>query len=314
MNVQAATKKMATESNGKYLYYSVYNTIYRMDTNTGKSKKIKTVPKIFTISDISYYNGYLYFESEYYEGTDGGSKPYICRIKTNGTSFKKLGCGKSPKIYNSKIYYIRGSMGTVYGEPEMTCLGIARMKLNGDSKKTLLKSDTINAFQIVKNRIYYIDDDWLLSMNMSGNDGKYFLSGVCQLLSDGTHIYYTTSTNLYQLTRSDKSANELLKLSYKETGYNIETYTTILAVKNGNIYLSNSSSYNKSTLKKYNISKKKMTKLKTFKSYIYSMYVGKGSYALIHKSISGSTRYTDVIGRIKTNGKNYKDLQKFSLA
>jgi hypothetical protein len=39
VDIQAASPKMATECNGKYIYYSVEGTIYRMDTNKGTVKK-----------------------------------------------------------------------------------------------------------------------------------------------------------------------------------------------------------------------------------------------------------------------------------
>lgn len=312
IDTQAATKKMSTESNGKYTYYSVQGTIYRMDTNTGKTKKIKTIANTNWISDISYYKGYLYFTADYYyysQGTDG-SEAYICRIKTNGKGFKKLGCGRSARIYNGKIYYLRGTI-KMYGVcPSTHIKEIARMNLSGGSKKNLLtEKSAYSSFEIVKDRIYYVSAGCLYRATISGKSSTVLVSsGVNQLLSDGTNIYYTTTRELHRIEGSSGTDNKLMNLAYRRTSSSIFCCTNILEVKNGIIYfVDNNNGYK---LRKYNLSANKITDLKKFSSNVSALVVGKGKYAVIRRGITDS-KYTEAVGRIKTTGKSYKTLKKY---
>ena len=85
----AGSKQMATASNGKFLYFGLDNNIYRMNTNTGNVKRIKTIKSTCYISDVIYYDGYLYFCGDDYGGSDG-EEFYIYRMKKNGTNVEKL--------------------------------------------------------------------------------------------------------------------------------------------------------------------------------------------------------------------------------
>ena len=48
-NVQAATVSQNNPVNGDYSYYAVYGTIYRVNNQTGKNKKIKALKDAFEI-------------------------------------------------------------------------------------------------------------------------------------------------------------------------------------------------------------------------------------------------------------------------
>ena len=56
-NVQAATVSQNNPVNGDYSYYAVYGTIYRVNNQTGKNKKIKALKDAFEIFDLTYYKG-----------------------------------------------------------------------------------------------------------------------------------------------------------------------------------------------------------------------------------------------------------------
>ena len=316
-DVQAAAK-MATESNGKYLYYPVQGTIYKMDTSTGKTKKIKSIPKTNWVRDISYYKGYLYFTiDEYYysAGTDG-SKKYVCRMKSNGSGFKKLGCGCSAKIYNGKIYYVRGVVEKKSYVPITQCKGIARMSLTGKSKKTLVSGDGYSTPMIANNRIYYRQNPgsstYLYSVNMSGGDKKRLASDVRGLLSDGSDIYYTIAKEIHKISGKNGTDTCLFQLAYRKSGWGsyITNLSTPLVVKDGVVYYFNMLSGNYA-LKKYTESTNTITTMKSIDGIVSDLYVGKGKYAVIRRSISGSNRYTEAVGRIKTDGKSYKVLKKY---
>jgi tricorn protease-like protein len=180
-----AAVKVATSSNGKYMYYSVQGTIYRIDTNTGKTKKIVKIKNTNWITNISYYKGYLYFTADYYyymEGTDG-TKPYVCRVKTNGKGFKKLAKGTTPVVYNGKIYYESMTFTkNSYDVSDAKTQGFQRMNLDGSKKKRLISGNSYyGSMTVVNNRIYYITGntrcDQLYSANLDGTDQKYITSG-----------------------------------------------------------------------------------------------------------------------------------------
>lgn len=320
-DAQAASKKMATESSGKYTYYSIQGTIWRMDTGSGKSEEIRTIEGTNCISDISYYKGYLYFTADnyYYSNGGDGSEAYICRMKTNGEDFDRLGCGMAARIYNGKIYYLYGTIEMYGTTPSTEIKGIARMNLNGDSKKKLVTGKArYTAFEIVKNRIYYTASNsngaakYLYRVNMSGKKSKTLVSSdVRQLLSDGTNIYYATAKELHRIAGSSGKDKHLLNLAWKRNIYpsSVISCTSILEVKSGVIYFLDY--YSGYKLRKYTISKNKITNMKTFQTSVTDMVVGKGKYAVIRRKISGSSKYTEAVGRIKTTGKNYKDLKKY---
>ena len=155
-----AAETAATSSNGYYMYFSVDNTIYRMHTKTGSVKKIRQISEVAYVDDISYYKGYLYFTGNTYSGSDG-MELYICRVKKNGKSFQKLGDGYGCRIYGGKIYYTRGMNVDEYGSPQTKTIGIARMKLNGKSKTSLLSVHEEDAgilgMEIAGGKIYYVE-------------------------------------------------------------------------------------------------------------------------------------------------------------
>lgn len=318
VDTQAATKKMATESNGKYLYYSVQGTIYRMDTNTGKTKQIKKIAKTNWVTDITYHNGYLYFTVDYYyyvKGTDSSIK-YVCRMKTNGTGFKKLCCGYGAKIYNGKIYFIRGENSNDGYADYTKTVGISRMKTNGSGKTNLITDASYyDDLQVVNDKLYYravySSGNHLYSANLSGNNRTQLSSAIIsQLLSDGSNIYYATTKELHKITAKSGTDTLIANLPYRRTTYSIFGCANILEVKGGYVYYGDYSNSKRVKLVKVNISKKTKKSIKSFSSFVGDMYIGKGKYAIIRRSIY-EQKYSEAIGRITTSGKNYKTLKKY---
>ena len=155
---KAAAKTAAPAYNGKWTYYAVYNTIYKLNSETGTAKKVKEVRDASFVTDISYYNGYLYFSTNYYQGSDS-SDYYVCRMEADGTSFKKLGRGCRPVIYDKKIYYLQTKhVNTEEGSYD-DVKGIAVMSLSGKNSKLLVKSSATNFMRwsigATAGKIYY---------------------------------------------------------------------------------------------------------------------------------------------------------------
>lgn len=325
-NIEAATKKMADASGGKYTYYAQQGTIYSINNNTGVTKKIKKISDTNTITDISYYDGYLYFTVDYYfclKGTDR-SCTYVCRMKTNGNDFKKLGPGQSPVIYNKKIYYIQENtkLDPDFNNEEVVSeiVGIGRMSLKGSSKKTLIKNtDNINTLCILNDKIYYFNDNkTLFSANMKGNNSAkitstnygYFL-GV-----DNNKLYFLDQDYndevVYQYTPSNKKIVSVLN-------YSASSKNT-LGLYNGYIYYSipeyNTAiyAYESATIYKMKVSNNKVSKIKKITTGSpYKMITPAGKWLILEQTYykKGNIDENTAISKIRLTGKNYKVLEKY---
>lgn len=136
---------------GNTLYYSVYNKLYKMNIKTGK-KKLLYKYDCFSLESIQYYNDKLYVVIDKFEGT-GGSYPYITSIKTNGTGYKLLAVGSNLSIAGGKLYYIKQTELSDFDTFDP--VGIYSMKLDGKSKKCIMKNDILEFAACNGKKIYY---------------------------------------------------------------------------------------------------------------------------------------------------------------
>lgn len=134
-------------TNPSYFIDSKFS-IVKLKTNGTNVKRILTTTKDNYISNMLYYNGYIY-----YQYNDN-----IYRMKSNGSSKKNIiksntyGDINNFHIYNNKIYYIKNKI-------------LMRCNLDGSSKTTLKKS--IGDFNLIlssNNKIYLnnIDDSYTI--------------------------------------------------------------------------------------------------------------------------------------------------------
>ena len=85
-----------------YIYYSVYNKIYRVNTKNKQKKLIHYKKNWWSFDDIVVYKAYIYTVVDICSGT-GETYPYIYRVKTDGTNGKILDKGDNLKLYIRKI-------------------------------------------------------------------------------------------------------------------------------------------------------------------------------------------------------------------
>lgn len=313
----AATAKMATAENGKSVYYPVQGTIYRMNTKTGKTKKIKEIANTNWVRDISYYKGYLYFTVDYFyylKGTDG-TQTYICRMKKDGTEFKKLAVGDSSCIYKGKLYYRSGKLSQdASGVFSTDCIGISRMTLTGKSKKRLV-SGNINSLYIVGGKLYYTTatpgstSASLYCVSTSGKSKKLLRSGVESMVSDGSSIYYCLSKEVRRINGANRKDSRLFGTDWITSQYEagVICRTNLLSARNGVVYFTN----NSTTLKKYTVKTKKTATLKTGR-YFSDLYVGSGNYAAARANTDDTDQqYSEGVARITKSGKKFKFLKKY---
>lgn len=317
VSVEAAAKTPAPAYNGKWTYYAIYNTIYKLNSQDGTAKKVKELKDVGRISDISYYDGYLYFTSDYYYGTDA-SDYFVCRMKANGTSFEKLGRGFRPVVYNKKIYYLKTKHvqdqdGGYYDETT----SISVMSLTGKNSKVLVKNSDTNYFRwdlgVVNGKVYY--EKYIASSNSyaamsydikSGKTEKLFTKAEdMQLVSgDASYLYYNIGYDtvaVYEI-----KTGKLYDKQYSGSVF-------VLGGKNGTAYFSR---YDTRSTYAYDVKADKVTTV--IKNKLLSdMTFSKSGYHVVWYTMSqeefeaSGGRYDMAVARMKIDGKGYKILKKY---
>ena len=165
-NSSTSTSTLSAKS-GDYVYYSVYNKIYRINTKTKKKKLILHKKNWWSFDDMVVYKGYIYAVADTCQGT-GEDHTYIYRVKTDGTKGKLLDKGNYLNLYNGKIYYKKYSYNTSNFYDTFKDRGIYRMNLDGSGKKAIKSSSSIYDFKIYKSNIYYYTANNLYRISTSG--------------------------------------------------------------------------------------------------------------------------------------------------
>lgn len=312
-----STNNTSTEQNsmptitrsGDYIYYGIYNKLYKVNVKTKKKTLVYKYSKEYTnIYNISIYNGYIYFVLDKFEGT-GGSLPYIYRIKTNGTSLKCLAKGENPIVYSGKIYYIKINFDPK-DEYSYTPKGIYKMNLTGTSKTCVKSSSNINNIKIYKSYIYYsyysnsANHNYIYRISTSGkNNSRLFSYSVNLFDVNSGYVYF----NVYKTNTYNNSIYKY-NISSKKTTLLKNCQGDIQCVKNGSLYyVYRNSNKNKDYLYKINLSTNKKTAI-TSKKYI-SYIIVEGDY-IYYVGYPGTDDYARSY-LIKTNGTDETTLAKY---
>ena len=319
ITTEAKTTKQEPAYQGKWTYFSVDNMIYKLNSKDGTTKKVKKLNKVFDISDISYYNGYLYFTSNYYIGTDS-TDCYICRMKTDGSGFTKLDRGASPLIWNKKIYYIKSKHITEgYYEYDQN-VGIATMSLNGKNSKILIKNkdDSLRWSLLAANgKLYYMKYSKASQKTaVMSYDIRHKKSSPVYKTSSALTLYCNDAAYIY-FTVSDLSQNHTLYAynvkTGKQTSKKLTSDVNLLAAKNGTVYYY---SYDTNTTYSYNVQNKK-TKTVLKNHYLVNLTLSKYQYQVVDYDYTQEEfeacnyKYDRAKSRMKLNGKGFKRLIKY---
>lgn len=315
---EAQTKAAAPAYQGKWTYYAVGDTIYKLDSKAGIAKKVKQIKNAFSIGDVSYYNGYVYFTTNYYQGTDG-SECYVCRMKTDGSGYQKLSRGSSPVICNKQIYYMK-LQHKMDGDMEYDDLtGIGRMSLNGKNSRLLVKKANGQymdwSLTAAGGKLFYVT--WsetstaaLMSYNLkTAKKEKVYQSSEGLSLAGGDQSY------LYLcFTGSDDTTLVVYDLNTgKQYKKSVDNDVTVAGGRNGVLYFSRyttNATYafhaKKGTVT--TVLKNKRVQGMTFSKYGYQV----ANVVLTQEQFEASGyRYDMAIARVKLNGTGYKTLKKY---
>lgn len=203
-----STTSTLSAKSGDYVYYSVYNKIYRVNTKNKQKKLIHYKKNWWSFDNIVVYKGYIYTVVDTCSGT-GETYPYIYRVKTDGTNGKILDKGDNLKLYDGKLYYNKYNFkeSNFYGT--LKKYGIYRMNLDGSSKKSIKSGSNIYDFEIYKSNIYYQTSKNIYRISTSGknnirllsSEGKEIIS-IYGATLEGNYIIYTSpGTSMNKNTR-----------------------------------------------------------------------------------------------------------------
>ena len=302
-----AAKKMATEAHGKYAYFAVQNSIYRLNTSSGSAKKIRTFDQMASIGKISYYKGYLYFSANL-RAEDDGSDHRIYRVTKQGRKLKELAYGTHPRIYNGKLYYAAALNAGNEEVPESVIYGIARMSLTGKKRELLVEfpeeRNWVFDLEVIGGRIYYEAENTLYSVKTNGK-GQIAHMEIREMLSDGNAVYFATEEKIGRFT-VNTGISYLLNRKLSEGG---EALTWPLYVKGGYLYyLEEGYEDDEDALWRIRLGTGKKKKLKEL--CVTGIAAASGAYMAVRCAMEDGLY---VVARMKTTGKKYKRITSYYL-
>ena len=256
---------------GNNFYYSIYNTLYKMNLKTGKSYVVKELD-CFNIRSVKYYNQKLYIVIDEYAGT-GGSYPYIECIDVDGNNQTRLGVGYSVTIANNKIYYIKQKAEKSSDTEVYPSMGIYSMDLAGQGEKKILSSSTVSKVVCDGASIFYRTDKGTYQMSLIGNNRKKILSASQSIIGyyDNTIYYesYNYKKQIGSLYAKNKKTGKVKKIAT-----DIMQYVSKVDALTGKLYYIKEVKYGKKCpVYQYNIKTgKKVCVAKQKKLYSLGVY------------------------------------------
>ena len=172
-SVKTSSTYTTSAKYGNYIYYSVYNKLYRINTKTKKKQLVLYKKSWWDIDTITIYKGYIYCVINTFQGT-GDRYPYIYRVKTDGTKGKILDQGYNLVLYDGKLYYNKLYFKENDFYDTYKQYGIYKMNLNGSNKKSIKSDSNIYYFKIYKSNIYYNTSNSIYKISIDGIK-NYFL-------------------------------------------------------------------------------------------------------------------------------------------
>ena len=303
-SVKTSSAYTTSAKYGNYIYYSVYNKLYRINTKTKKKQLILYKKSWWDIDTITIYKGYIYCVINTFQGT-GDRYPYIYRVKTDGTKGKILDQGYNLVLYDGKLYYNKLYFKENDFYDTYKQYGIYKMNLNGSNKKSIKSGSNIYYFKIYKSNIYYNTSNSIYKISIDGkNNKKLFSSSEKDIFSIyAGNIYYNKfdynkqTDSIYKYNLSSKKTTKVIN---NASGFD---------VRNGYIYYTTSNSNkNKQSIYRSKISTGKKYFIISKKS-IYSAYI-EGDYILYDSPGPNQNKNTR-LSIIKCNGKENTKLEDF---
>lgn len=311
-SVTEAATKLGSESStksvksGDYMYYAVYNHIYKVNVKTKKITLVYKNNKTGEFSDLIVKDGWIYCVRDAYTGGTSEQYLYIFKVRTNGKNAQTLTKGHNPVIHNGSIYYVKKQFIEDGDEVRYKNYGIYKMSLSGKNDKCIKKSSTMNEFIIYKSNIYYVNSSkgvsYVRKMSLSGKSTKIMTSNKHytpdNLRAYSDYIYFNSDGGIYKIKTT--STKKILVLSHSE----------FTEVSDGYIY------YNAWIDEEHNFYRMKLSNKS--KTLIFKNIVGVvdtnigGSYMISKVYYDNEDEYENTAKYLcNTNGKNKVVLKRY---
>lgn len=284
---------------GKYIYYSVYNKLYRFDTSQRKAKLIKKF-KGFSLSAINVYNKKIYLTVNSFRGT-GGDIDHIYRINQSGSGARRLAKGCNCMVVDGNIYYIQTKYNPSWQSD--STVAICRMNLNGSGKKVLRKVSSASQLSVYSGRVYYYEAGTIYSMKNNGSDFRTEVTGYVNPLGvENGWLYYSKyvvgGSNIYRKRMSSYGSEFVAGGVSGASVQGAELYYTVRL---------DHKMPGKCAVYKKNVNTGKVTKIYTGKGL--NKVQACGNWLYISKYLGNKTKNFQVV-MMTTGGKKVKGLQK----
>ncbi len=187
------------------------NTLYRMKPDGSKAKLISND----NVSYINIHNGYIYYKrhnsrtniNEIFKGNLYG----IYRIKTNGSQIEELyrgAVGNMVTLAGNNLYYLQYDNQNYH---------LAKVDVNGEKSKVLVKNTTVLPACVFKEKIYYAElkgNHNIMTLDIKDDVISTYMEGNVYLpdIYDG-YIYYIDLDNERALTKKNIATGETRVLS-----------------------------------------------------------------------------------------------------
>lgn len=268
---------------GKYTFYNKYEKgLFRVRGDSKSEKKITDD----VANSINIHKGYIYYTTI----TEDKSVA-IVRVKTNGKDRTVIS-----KIYTpiNKIYVLDD--GIYYVSNNLLNNNVVKLALDGSSEE-LVSTEYIVDFQVVDNKIYFLDEIGIInSMELDGEN-------VQELIED-VKLFQVSDKYAYFVSRID---NKLYKAKVEKGREKVcivdnENIANINVVGKDLYFFDNDAK----KIKKTDIDGSKFEEIVSINTATTKLNVS-GKYLYYLDTSSDSSRVYE-INRIKTNGKKANDI------
>ena len=299
----AQTSSTTSAKSGDYLYYSVYNKLYKINTKTKKKQLVLYNKSWWSIDNILVHKGYIYCVIDTCYGT-GEEYEYIYKVKTNGTNGKVLDKGRNLIVCGDKLYYKKIDFDKNDFDDTFKIYGIYSMNLDGSNKKAIKSSSDIYDFKIYKSNIYYKTSKNIYKIDLKGKNNKKIMD------ADDKDIFAIYQGNIYyNKFNYDKKTDNIYKFNLK-TKKSTKVMSNALGfdVSNGYVYYTKNKENTIVSIYRMKISTNKKYLLTSKKFFIQASK--EGDY-IVYYSPGPSEQKNTRLSIIRCDGKNNMNLADF---
>lgn len=245
---------------GNEIYYSINRYpcekgIYKINKKGTKTKLV--LKKQGKISHMSHYGKWLYFiwDKEALENDCSLTEnSWLCKVKCDGTGFKKICRSNSCMIRNDRLYYQKtkyayDQWGELKSDIDTGKIGTLNLKTG---KRSTFQGSEMHLKAVEKNKIYYYTDNNILySMDANGKNRKKLIkdNDIFSKIIYNHCLYWNKGNKLYKKSLKTKETKKMCTIKNLSKG-------RIVDIKKDRVYVV-AGNYRKENLYKVSIKSRK---------------------------------------------------------